>query len=284
MDKLHEALAALSRQPYFVTGVIKTVALLFILIILRAVVIKQISSWHGLSNDSRRRWVVNTRNISAFLFFAGMIFIWGYQIKELAFSVAAVAVAFVMIFKEVITNFMGGIARTVSSQFGIGDRISVGTHRGDVIDTNMLTTTLLEIGPGQNLHQYTGSTISVPNAMLLTTPVVNESFMHEYLLHVFHVPVLANSDWRRTERLLLLAANAVCEPYLKKARKYMEELAIKHSVEPASSDPRTSIIFKSPTELDLVVRVPVPSLRKGKVEQEIIRKYLDLKDEEVKDV
>ncbi len=275
---IKEGFAAFFSNPDITGNIVKTVVLILVLLMLKTIVTRNVDSWKGLPLEGRRRWIVSIRNITVFLIFIGFVLIWGSQIKEFALSVAAVTIGVVMCFKELIANFMGGMSRTISHEYSVGDRISIGTHRGDVIDIDTLTTTILEIGPGLSSHQYTGSTITIPNSLLLTTPVVNESFMQEYLLHVFHVPVGTKDDWRLTERLLLQAAYFVCEPYLMNARKYMENMARKISVDTPSADPRVSIIFKSPDEIDLVMRVPVPSRRKGRIEQEIIRKYLDLLD------
>ena len=39
--------------------------------------------------------------------------------------------------------------RATSRSFKLGDRIEIGDYRGDVIDYNLFTTTILETGPGK---------------------------------------------------------------------------------------------------------------------------------------
>jgi small-conductance mechanosensitive channel len=272
--------ALFASHPQLMPALIKTAILIVLVQVLRFIMSRYINGLQKITAEDRLKWLVAMRNFTVIAMVLGIFFIWVYQIREFALSVVALAIAFVMCFKEVISNFMGGVSRAVSHEFTVGDRISVSGFRGDVIDTSMLTTTILEIGPGKNAHQYTGNTVVVPNAMLLNTPVLNESFLQGYELHLFHIPMRLADDWRRAERLLLEAAYAVTEPYLNKARIFIEAKCRKLSVEPPSVDPRTSIIFTKPDEFDMIVRIPVPLRRKGRVEQEIIRKYLDLLSEE----
>lgn len=264
-----------SNDSMIASSIAKTLILFAILLIIRFIIIRNIEKNSTLATEDRLRWMVGVRNAMLMLFIFGFLLIWGAQIRDLALSVVALALAFVMSFKELITNFMGGLSRTISQQYTVGSRISIGDYRGDVVDNNMLTTVIMEIGPGQNSHQYTGNTISIPNSMLLNTPVINESYMRDYVLHVFHIPMKLEDDWRRAEKLLLRAANEICEPYLNRAQRYIEKVSRKMSLEPPSTDPRVSLVLSNPGEIDLIVRIPVPTRRKGRTEQEIIRKYLD---------
>lgn len=276
INAVQASLYELVNSPGLVHNLLKTAVLFLVLFIIKLLFNRNVENWKNITIEGRRRLLVASRNFMMLTFFIGILIIWGYHIKEFALSIAAVAVAFVLSFKEIIANIMGGLSRAISHEFTIGDRIKVGNSRGDVIDTDMLSTTIMEIGPGDSSHQYTGSSIVIPNSVLLNTPVINETFMQEYLLHVFHVPVSAAEDWRRKERLLLKAARIICEPYLNKARNYMEAMYSKISVDAPSADPRISIVFSKPDEVDLIIRIPVPARRKGRVEQEIIRRYLDM--------
>ena len=47
----------------------------------------------------------------------------------------------------------------------------------------------------------------------------------------------------------------------------------------SSVDPRVSIVLPEPGEITLLARVPVPARRKGRTEQEIVRRYLQLNGE-----
>ncbi|MDR2870461.1 MAG: mechanosensitive ion channel family protein [Deferribacteraceae bacterium] len=278
--QVQQQLTALLSTPGILKNISLSLIALLAILVLRFIFNKNVKMWKGLSVEARGRLTAGFRNFSIFAFIVINFFIWGSEVKEFAFSMAAFAVAGAMFFKEVSMNFMGGVSRSISKTYSVGDRIQVGNFRGDVIETNMLSTTVLEIGPGLTAHQYTGSSVSFPNVLLLNTPVINESFMQDYVLHVFKVPVNTHENWKLKEQCLIRAAKTICEPYLSQARTSIETMSRRISVEPPSAVPRVSIVLTDADTMDLIVRVAVPMKRKGKVEQEIIRLYLELLEDD----
>ena len=69
--------------------------------------------------------------------------------------------AIVLATKEIIMCLSGAIYRASSGTFKVGDRVEIGAFRGDVIDQTLLATTILEIGPGQAIHQHSGRTVTL---------------------------------------------------------------------------------------------------------------------------
>lgn len=265
---------------HFLLGnIISTVALIAALLIVRAVVLNVLRRWEAPSSEQRRRWIVQVRNAILLAFFLGLVIIWAAQIKEVAISLLAVAVAVVLATKELIICFTGGLLRTLSHHVQVGDRIEISDHRGDVIDMDPMTTTLLEIGPGQTFHQYTGRAVTIPNSLFLSSLVVNETYTDKYVVHAFAVPLTLSDDWRGAEKSLLQAADETCGPYLKEARRYMDEIGRKEGFEAPTVDPRVSVVLPEPGRITLLARVPVPAMRKGHTEQEIVRRYLELSGE-----
>ncbi|MDP2380581.1 MAG: mechanosensitive ion channel, partial [Pseudohongiella sp.] len=107
------------------------------------------------STELRRKWMVQSRNGLLLLLMLGLVLIWGEELRTLALSIVAIAVAFVVATKELILCVIGTLLKTVSNSFNLGDRIQVKDFRGDVIDQNLLATTIMEVGPGKITHQRT---------------------------------------------------------------------------------------------------------------------------------
>jgi small-conductance mechanosensitive channel len=221
--------------------------------------------------DVKRRLLVSVRNTFLIAVILIISIIWLSHIRNFAISIAAIAVAFVIATKEILLCFMGGLIRSISQPFGISDRIEIAGLRGDVIDFTLTTTTLLEIS---STHQYTGRTITLPNSHFLMHPVVNETYLDEFMLHIFAIPVKRDADLELQEKLILDSAIEVCTEYLESAVKYMTEVSERAGLEVPSVEPRVSIEFRDNETINLFVRIPVPSRRKGKIEQAIIRLYL----------
>lgn len=222
------------------------------------------------SPELRRRWLVQSRNGLLLLMILGLVLIWGEELRTLALSIVAIAVAIVVATKELIMCITGSILKAGAGSFSIGDRIQIRDFRGDVIDQNLLATTILEVGPGKLTHQRTGRMAVIPNALFVSEPVINESFTHDYVLHVFTVPFRRDDDWRGAQKAILAAARKQCEPFLEEVRRYMNRVSSSRGLEPPSVDPRVTMQVPVAGEIHLIVRVPTKSGQRGLIEQAIM--------------
>jgi small-conductance mechanosensitive channel len=254
-----------------------TVILVVAIITLRAIVSRFIRR-SVASHDLRLKWMVQSRNALLLVLLLGLILIWGEELRTLALSIVAIAVAFVVATKELILCVIGTIIKTVSRSFELGDRIQIKDFRGDVIDQNLLATTIMEVGPGKITHQRTGRTLVIPNAMFVAEPVINESFTHDYVFHVFTIPFKREDDWHRAQQAFLEAAKRHSESYLEEVRRYMNRISIRRGLEVPSVDPRVTIQVPTAGEVHLIVRVPVKSGERGFIEQSILTEVLQAND------
>lgn len=248
---------------------IETLILILVVIILRAIVSRFIKK-QVQSRELQRRWLVQTRNAFILLLMLGLIFIWGEALRTFALSVVAIAVAFVVATKELIVCVTGSILKTGGGSFNIGDRIQVKDFRGDVIDQNILATTILEVGPGKLTHQRTGRMTVIPNSLFVSEPVINESYTHDFVLHVFTVPFKREEDWRAAQNEFLKSAKKQCKPYLKEAQTHMQQLSQEKGLDVPSADPRVTVQVPTAGEIHLIVRVPVKATQRSFIEQAIL--------------
>lgn len=249
--------------------VISTVLLVLAIVILRTLTARFIRK-NVVSSELRGRLLVNFRNGFLLLGVLGLALIWGDQIRALALSIVAIAVAFVVATKELILCVSGAILKGGAGSFNLGDRIQVKDFRGDVIDQSLLATTILEVGPGKTSHQRTGRVIVIPNALFVAEPVINESFTDHWDFHVFTVPFKREDDWHAAQAALLDAANRHCAPYLESVRKYMNKVGVSRGLEVPSVDPRVTIQAPVASEIHLTVRLPAKSGQRSYIEQAIL--------------
>lgn len=241
-------------------------------ILLKFAVSKSISNWKFKEIESRRKWMVQIRNLMFFGLVLGLMLIWASALKTFALSIVVIASAIAIGCKEYIMCFLGGLLKAGSNHFSIGDRITIGHYRGDVINHTPFTTTLFEVGPGEHFHQYTGSKITIPNSVLLTTSVVNETHGSKYTLHTFQIKVPRDSDWHDTKKRILEAANEVCSSHVKNAQGYFNHLARKRDIDAPNAEPKVFVGLHDEDSVEFVVRVPALSKDVGKTEQEIIER------------
>lgn len=267
------------------TKLISTTILIIVILIIRKYVVKSINNKETLLPTHKRQWIVRVRNITIFLIFGVLVVVWIEQLRTIAASIVVIAAAIVIATKEFLLNVVGFFYRTTSKFVSVGDRIEVAGIRGDVIDQNLMGITLIEVGPGDKTHQYTGLTIFLPNSQFLSTTIKNETFLwSDYVFHLMTIPIKSDSDWHRAEKALMQAAIDVSKPYIEKARNVMRSQALQQNLEEPNADPRIQIQIAEPDVYFLVLRVPVPARKRARLEQEITRRYLSLMEAEEKKV
>ena len=249
-------------------------AILVVLVVALRTLIGRMLQRQMSKAEVRRRWIVNVRNASLLMLTVGLAAIWLEELQTLGTALVAFTVAVVIATKEVLLCVNGSAIRAATNAYTIGDRIEIDGDRGDVIDFNLFTTTVLEVGPGHGYHLRTGRTIIIPNSKLLSYAVTNESYMKQYVVHVFAVPLSFDQDWEPAEKLLLQTAENECAPFLDDARTRMETLEKEHSLEGLPVQPRIYVHITDKAKIDLLVRIPSPVGRQGHIEQAIIRKFL----------
>ena len=229
--------------------------------------------WNIRSQEMRRRWSMMVRRVSALLFFIGLIFIWASSLKTAALTLAALALAIVSATRELLMCFMGSVFKSSSGAFHVGDRIVVGTLTGDVVDQTLLSTTILEVGPGGSVHQYTGRVVTLPNSTFLTNAVKNETFGEKFSLHSFKIAIPREQDWQMAGALLLDICRLETRPYLAEARKSLEIHTAYNNYNYINVEPRVSYDMSYYRCVDIIVRIPCLTNERAAIEQRIIAAF-----------
>lgn len=253
---------------------LKSLILLVSVVLIRTLTVRGISRNQALSMEDKRRWVVTTRNSMVFVIMIGLVVIWAHELQAFAVSIVALAAALVLATKELILCWSGAALRVGGKIYGVGDRIQIAGHRGVVLDHDMFATKLLEFGPGQSSHLYTGRVTVFPNSLLFTNALVKENPGQEYGLYTLVVPLRAEGEWQRAERALLAAAKTECGPFMDEAARQMKLLEQTNLLEAPSPEPRITIQLPEPGKIQLVLRFPAPDRGRSRVEQAILRRYL----------
>lgn len=255
------------------TKIVLSALVLAAALVLRAVVLRAVARSVDRP-ELRRKWIVSIRNGVIVLLAAGLTAIWAEALRTLAVSLLALAVALVIATKELLQSILASLMKAATNPYSLGDRIEIAGYRGDVIDQSLLTTTIVEVGPGRAFHMRTGRKITFPNALLLSTGVVNESYTEHFVVHSFSIPLKLEEDWNRAEQILLDAANEQCRDFLEAARESMRRLEDTYGLDGLSVEPRVHVQVSDPGRLNLLVRFPAPVGRQGRIEQAIVRRFL----------
>lgn len=200
---------------------------------------------------------------------------WFAHLQVLFVSLIAVAAAIVIAFKELIMCLTGGLLIRSSRPFLTSQRIEIGEIRGFVVDSGLLVTKVLEIGPEKNSQQTTGDIITIPNSLMLGHAVKNESYFKDYSIKTYQFKVNKLEAVEKFESELLEKAKEICEPYFESAKKGISRFCEKEGIAIPSVAPRTKLILdEEDRDFIVLVKVPVLNTSIADLEQEFNRFYL----------
>jgi small-conductance mechanosensitive channel len=263
------------KENEIVRDAIYSIVFFVVLLIVRWIAARTIRSNTSYTADMKRRFQVTLRNGVLIFALLGLFAIWSHELRAAAVSLVAIAAAIVLAVKELIMCISGSLVRSRSDLYDIGDRIEVGTVRGDVIDRNLFSTTVLEVSPMNSSSQRTGRTITFPNSLLLSMPVTNENFFAgSFTLRVLSVPISTDDNWQIAEPLLERLAIEETASYIGEATTYFDTLAQTQAIRKFAVAPDVTIETTEPHRITLILRVPVPSRGGDKTLQAILTKFL----------
>ncbi|MBV8068832.1 MAG: mechanosensitive ion channel [Acidobacteriaceae bacterium] len=147
----------------------------------------------------------------------GLVSIWFDNPANLATGAGLLTAGLAFALQKVVTSFAGYLVILRGKTFEVGDRITMGGIRGDVISLNFLQTVIMEMGqPAEGdsgdpmwvqARQYTGRIVRVTNGVIFDEPVYNYTREFPYIWEEIRVPIPYSADRARAERILLDAAH-----------------------------------------------------------------------------
>ena len=145
--------------------------------------------------ESLRIKGIAQRNTILFIAISGTLFIWFGEIKTLLFSISVLLMAFVVLFKEVLTSIIGAVLIAFTKPFEINDRIRIDNIEGMVIDRTLFNTKIIIYENGFN----TGNEYSIPNSTFLTTKCTLLSRIKQYNVYYLKIFVKDLNNFKQHE-------------------------------------------------------------------------------------
>ncbi|WP_051004998.1 mechanosensitive ion channel family protein [Blastococcus saxobsidens] len=172
----------------------------------------------GIDRDGPRFWARQIINlVVTVLLFLGVLSVWFDDPSRLATGIGLVTAGLAFALQKVITALAGYLVILRGGTFDVGDRITMGGVRGDVIALGFIRTTIMEMGqppavqgadPAQwvRSRQYTGRVVTVTNDKVFDEAVYNYTRDFPYLWEELTLPIRYQDDRARVEKLLLETA------------------------------------------------------------------------------
>jgi small-conductance mechanosensitive channel len=232
--------------------------------------------------ERRSFWLRQTSNIlTATLFLLSILSIWFDDPARLATGIGLVSAGLAFALQKVVTSLAGYFVIIRSRVFTLGERITMGGVRGDVISLGFLKTTLMEMGdpvagaPNVWVHgrQYTGRIVTITNDKIFEEPIFNSTREFPFLWDEIQIPVPYAADRKRAESILHAAAENATATIQKDAEPYRAQMRDQYHLELESLAPK--VYYKiTDNWLELSVRFLVQDRFSREVKDQIAREIL----------
>lgn len=254
---------------------VRSCVLIAAMLSLRFVLVYLIKRNRAILTEGRRHWITSVKNFSWLIMIFGLLFIWWPELKNFAFSIAAVTVALVIATKELILCFSGAMLRAGTGAFTIGDWIEVGANRGEVIDFNLFSTTLQELDRSPNDYSFTGKTIAIPNSLFLSEPIKNLNFSKRYTFHRFSIAIDAHFNIADIRQWIVTEIDQCSADFIEIARRYNAFIEKRTGIDIPGPEPRIMISTSELAKCIITIVIFCPTEKAGELERHITQGLLE---------
>jgi small-conductance mechanosensitive channel len=161
--------------------------IIFVLVprfVLRAIVAVVVQRSDRRSSEVRFWTRQGISLFTALVLIFGLLSIWFSDPTRLATAFGLVSAGLAFALQRVVTAIAGYVVILRGATFNVGDRISMGGVRGDVVALGFIQTTIMEMGEPPAMQsadpavwvrsrQFTGRVVTVSNAKIFDEPVFN---------------------------------------------------------------------------------------------------------------
>ena len=187
--------------------------------------------------------------LSTAVLILGLLSIWFSDPTRLATAFGLVSAGLAFALQQVITSIAGYFVILRGATFNVGDRISMGGVRGDVLRLGFIQTTIMEMGQPPSVQgatpamwvrsrQFTGRIVTVSNSKIFSEPVYNYTRDFPFIWEEIAIPITYQADRARAEAILLDAAKRHSVSSASIAQAKRTEMERRFAVEPIDLEPR----------------------------------------------
>ncbi len=224
--------------------------------------------------------------VTGILLVLALASIWFNNPGQLGNVVAFVAAGLAIALQKVVTAIAGYLVILRGRLFEVGDRITLGGVRGDVIQLGWIRTTVMgqppavkEATPAMWVEgrQYTGRIVTITNDKVFDEPVYNYTREFPYLWEEMHVPITYEADRKRAEAILLEVARRHATPLARLSADELKEMQRRYFIEATDLEPRVYLRLTD-NWVELALRFVCGTHGIRELKNRMSREILDLLD------
>jgi small-conductance mechanosensitive channel len=228
--------------------------------------------------------------MTAVLLVVGVLSIWFADTSRLATFAGLIGAGLAFALQRAVTAFAGYLIILRGQTFTVGDRITMGGVRGDVISLGFLQTRIMEMGEPPPVagdpsptwvfaRQYTGRVVTVTNDKVFDEPVYNYTLEFPFIWDEIRIPIAYGADRKRAEAILLECARGLVEPIERVGEPVRRQMQKKYFID---LDTMTPQVFYRLTDnwLELTLRFLTKPHGVRDIKDELSRRILDRFEQE----
>lgn len=224
----------------------------------------------------------------AIIFVIGLVSIWVDNTARLTTAAGIVTAGLAFALQKPVTSFAAYIVILRGKTFSVGDRITMGGIRGDVISLSFLQTAIMEMGQPAigdqgdpawvQARQYTGRIVRVTNGVIFDNPVYNYTREFPYIWEEMRIPVPYTADRARAEQILLEATRRHTVDIQQMSQEALHSLEERYVLKSTDLEPK---VYWRLTDnwLEMTVRFIVEESGIREVKNQISRRIMTQFDE-----
>ncbi len=260
-------------QSTFVQKAIFSLLTILTAYILSVVIIRLINKQ---VKDLKRRHTSRKTIVYVFSFLAILIIIvvWARGGGSIATLFGLAGAGLTLALHQPVTSMAGWLLLLIRRPYETGDRIEIGSVKGDVIDIRLFYTSLLEIGNWVDADQSTGRILHCPNAKIFTEPIFNYTRGFEHIWHEIKITVTFESDWRRARTIIQHVAERKSFDLGDAVRNRIKRMSKKYLIH---YDKLTPIVWTNIVDfgVELTLRYLTDARKRRSTQDEICQAVLD---------
>lgn len=268
-----------------------TVAFLLVILGMRAAIVGVAHLVTGRHRNERVMfWTRQGASIAAALTaVVALLSIWFDDPRRLTTGLGIFSAGLAFALQRVVTALAGYVVIVRGNTFTVGDRITMGGVRGDVIALTFMQTKIMEMGQPPAVQgadpamwvrsrQFTGRIVTVTNDKVFDEPVYNYTREFPFIWEEMHVPIPYRADRRRAEAILLECVGRATGPIDRESEPVRRAIEKRYFL---SVDDLTPRVFYRMTDnwLELSVRFIVREHGIRELKDDITRDVLERFDE-----
>ena len=208
------------------------------------------------------------------LFTMAIIAIWIESPEALLVTYGLIAAGIAVALQDLFKSLAGGMILLISRPYKVGDRIQINKKEGDVIDIDLLYTTILEIKEWVGGDQATGRLTVIPNYFVISSQIDNYTKDNEFIWDEIKIPITYESDWKGAIKIMKDIASKETRETMKMAEKDISKIQEKYYFSGRGIEPE---IFVALTDnwVELTVRYVTHIRKRRSLKADISRLILE---------